>query len=159
MRLFLLLTIFPVLVYAQQEAPFKSDEAFNVEIEYIFKQRPAQSSNTVNLAETTRDLQVKGGSSPLPYLILKVHIKKLEPNEQRMRVTDNTRRNISNKKLKGPIMIKLDMGFTADVKDGVSPYRYFIYLMNDKKDIISQIIISVEQDGTFLVNNEVRGRF
>ncbi|HMP99423.1 MAG TPA: hypothetical protein PKC24_06545 [Cyclobacteriaceae bacterium] len=144
---------------AQQEIPFKSSDDFEIEIDYTFKQRNSVSSNSVNLAETTKDFERRLGSSPLPYLILNVHVKTLQPNEKSVRVTDNTRRNISNKKLKGSITLKLDMGFTSDVKDGISPYMFYITFMDDNKDNVSLILISVEQDGTFLVNKEVRGRF
>jgi len=155
----LILQLAVVFQIAAQDIPFKDDADYDIKLDYTFRVRPPVSSSNVNLTETQREMERRYNSSSLPYLIIFVNVKTLQENEKSFRVSDNARRTISNKKLKGPVSLKVDMGFTSDVKDGISPHTYYISFLNDKKDPVSQIVFSIDQEGTFLVNNEVRGKF
>ena len=157
--IFILLQVTITTQLVAQDVPFKAQEDYEIKIDYTFKVRPPVSSSNINVTETQREMERRYTSSNLPYLIILVHVKTLQANEKSFRVTDNSRRTISNKKFKGPVTLKVDMGFTSDIKDGISPHTYYINFLNDKKDAVSQIVFSIDQDGTFLVNNEVRGKF
>ncbi len=153
------LLMLTILNLSAQEIPFKPNEAFEITLDYNFRSRVSISSNTVNLVETRSESERKYNSAPLPYLIINVNIKEIHEQEKHIKVSDNTRKVISNRKLKGPVTLKIDMGFTADIKDGISPNIYYVTLLDDKKQPLSQIVFSIDQEGTFLVNNELRGKF
>ena len=51
------------------------------------------------------------------------------------------------------------MGFTDDVKAHVSPYEISIIFASKEKKEISRIHLLIQEDGTFLVNGEKRGKF
>jgi hypothetical protein len=51
------------------------------------------------------------------------------------------------------------MGYTDDMKDRVTAYEYTVHFMDNDRNEISCILISVSADGSFLVNNEKRGKF
>jgi hypothetical protein len=55
--------------------------------------------------------------------------------------------------------VQLEVGFTDDVKDRVTPHHYFLTLVSPKKTETSKIEILIEEDGTFFVNGEKRGKF
>jgi hypothetical protein len=100
------------------------------------------------------------GVGPLPFIAVTLTVLKTQPGEERLRVVDNHREVILSKKIKGRTEVSFDLGFTADMKDRVGPYEFTIYFHgSDRKDVASQIIIRVAPDGTFLVNDEVRGKF
>ena len=49
------------------------------------------------------------------------------------------------------------MGFVDDLKEAGTPLQ--LVLLDDKKKEISQILISIDKDGTFLMNGEKQGQF
>ena len=55
-------------------------------------------------------------------------------------------------------VLKLDLGFTDDIKDRVGAYEYTVFFLNEDKDQVSKIVIYFEKDGTYLVNGETRGK-
>lgn len=152
------LVIFFLLVVLFQDLPYKPSDEFDVQIDYKFRQRPAASPTTVNLGETQEDYNRRTSSNLLPYLILNVNLLKLN-NEVRVRITNNLNTKTSTRKISQGDNFSIDMGFTADVKDRVTPHEYVMtFLASDKKEA-ARIVIHIEQDGTFVVNGEKRGRF
>lgn len=152
------LVIFFLLVVLFQDLPYKPSDEFDVQIDYKFRQRPAASPTTVNLGETQEDYNRRTSSNLLPYLILNVNLLKLN-NEVRVRITNNLNTKTSTRKISQGDNFSIDMGFTADVKDRVTPHEYVMtFLASDKKET-ARIVIHIEQDGTFVVNGEKRGRF
>ena len=65
---------------------------------------------------------------------------------------------IKSRKLKFPDSYVLDMGFSDDVKDRVTPHQYTIYFYNKTKEPISKIAIEVAENGDPLLNGEFHGR-
>jgi hypothetical protein len=152
-----LLSLFFVLVILQS-VPFKPKDEFDVSIDLKLKQRPMQTTSTVHLGDDANGLK-KNSSSMLPYLMLKVKLLKLSENEVRFRVANNFDRRFIQKKIGKTQVITLDAGFTDDIKGKVTASEYVVTLLTDEKADINRIVITIEEDGTFLVNGEKRGKF
>ena len=146
--------------FIQPELPFKGTEEFKIELEYKFKPRPITDNAYVDLTETVRDKERRNsGGNPLPYLIVHLTFQKLTDAEKRIRCFDNNNKNRFSKKVELGKIYTLDLGFTDDMKDRVTSYMFTFVLMSADKDDISQIILLVEADGTFLINDVIRGKF
>lgn len=146
-------------IFSLQDVPFKPKEDFDVKLDYQFKQRPPSDPNAVKFDETFKERQRRVSTDMLPYLILKIRMLRLEEGEERFRISNNMDRRIVNKKLNLNTLISLDLGFTDDVKDRVSPYEYTIHTLSPDKKELSRIVIFVGEDGSFYVNGEKRGKF
>jgi hypothetical protein len=149
MLLFLLFSLF-----FQDNVPFKPNEEFELKMDYQFKQRATSDQKVIDFSEQrTKSL------GPLPYLVLDLRIIKINQGEDRIRVYGNKESPVVTKKLKEDVVLKLDLGFTDDMKDRVSAHEYTVLLLRDaNKEPVSKIIIHVAEDGTFLVNGEKRGK-
>jgi hypothetical protein len=143
-----------------QDIPFKAKEEFDVKLNYQFKQRhQSASTSTVYLDETQREKDRRTSTDILPYLILNVKLLKISEEEVRVRIENNLASRGVTKKISEGQVLALDMGFTADVKDRVAPHEYVLTFLSPKKSELSKVVIFVEEDGTFLVNGEKRGKF
>jgi hypothetical protein len=139
--------------------PYKPKEEFEIKLDYKFRQRPnTELSSTVNLNETRAEHDKRTSSDLLPYLILNVNLLKLN-NETRIRITNNFDQKSTSKKISEGTILPIDLGFTADVKDRTSAHQYTITFLSPEKSGTSRIVIHVDEDGSFLVNGEKRGRF
>jgi hypothetical protein len=148
----LLLLLFPLFV--QDNVPFKPNEEFELKMDYQFKQRVASDQKVIDFSE-----QRAKSSGPLPYLVLGLRIIKINAGEDRIRVSGNKESPVITKKLKSDVVLKLDLGFTDDMKDRVTAHEYTVLLLSDaNKEPVSKIIIHIAEDGTFLVNGEKRGK-
>jgi hypothetical protein len=148
-----------ISVFLLQEVPYKPKEEFEVKLNYQFKQRPTASTSAVYLDETQREKERRTSSDVLPYLILNVKLLKLSEEEVRIKVINNLSSRVINKKISPDMVLPLDVGFTADMKDRVSPHEYILTFLSPKRSELSKVVIFVEEDGTFLVNGEKRGKF
>ena len=104
----------------------------------------------------TRTLPNSGMSAPYLYLHLKV--LKLIPEEVRIKVVKNNSQVLLARKFDPNVVLKLDLGFTDDIKDRVTAYQYLITFLTKEKSELSKIEIFFEKDGTYLVNGEKRGK-
>ena len=142
-----------------QEIPFKPKEEFTVDLNYTFKERPASSATTFEYKD---GVEVRNkATGPLPYLGFKIKITKAAPEEVRFKAINNNGRLLLSGKIKVDDVILLDMGFLDDIKDREKDTTYEISLITytDKRKEINRIHIIVLEDGTFLVNDEKRGKF
>ena len=146
-----LILLFVLLVGDQDEVPFKPNEEFDLKLDFEFKSRTADHS--VAYSETS-----KRQSGPLPYLNVNLKVLKLGAEEVRVRVTRNKGDNILSKKAEADMLIKLDLGFTDDIKDQVTANEYTIFFLSREKTPLSKIEILFQKDGTYLVNGEKRGK-
>lgn len=149
---------FLLLMFFFQDLPYKPKEEFEIKLDYKFKQRPSPERSVVNLNETRAEHERRTSSDLLPYLVLQVKMLKLN-DEARIRVTNNLDSKSFSKKIEEGIVIPLDLGFTADVKDRITAHEYVITFLSPQKSEVSRILINVDQDGSFFVNGEKRGRF
>lgn len=149
---------FLLFMFFLQDLPFKPKEEFEIKLDYKFKQRPSPERSVVNLNETRAEHDRRTSNDLLPYLVLQVKMLKLN-DEARIRVTNNLDSKAFSKKIEEGVVVPLDLGFTADVKDRVTAHEYVITFLSPQKSEVSRILINVDKDGSFFVNGEKRGRF
>lgn len=154
----LVLIIFGLFSF-QEEPPYKPSEEFEIKLNFEFKDRGAgRDPNKIEMDQTLREYEKKRASGLLPYLYLNLKVLKQAPNEVRVKILENSSKNVLNKKFDPSTVLKLDLGFTDDIKDRVGAYEYIVYFLNDDKQSVSKIVIYFEKDGTYLVNGEKRGK-
>jgi hypothetical protein len=141
----------------QDKVAYKPNEEFDLKLKFEFKERTRADPNKVDLDQTNRDVQRNRGSGPLPYLFLNLQVLKQAPEEIRVKIFEGGKLDY-NKKVELSTIIKLDLGFTDDIKDRVTAYEYNIIFYNDKKEPVSRIVVYFHKDGTYLVNEQVRGK-
>ena len=139
-----------------QDVPLKPKEEFEIKLDYQFKQRPQNDPNTVQLGVSYDN---KSGAGVLPYLILNIKVLQLQGEKMRMRITNNRNDRPVIKKIIVNSEVELDLGFTVDMKDRVTASAYTVTFMAEDKNPVDRILISVDEDGSFFVNGEKRGKF
>ena len=151
--LFVLASILP-----QDSVPFKATDEFEIKLNFQFKDRAQADPNKVQLDQTRKEYERSHSRGQLPYLFLDFRVLKQQPTELRVRVLENNNKTVHNKKVDINTVLKLELGFTDDIKDHVGPYEYTILLMDDDKKPVSRVVIYFKQDGTYLVNGQTRGK-
>ena len=141
-------------LFWQDPVPYKSNDEFELKLDMQFKKRPPPNLNRVDLEKRT--LPASGMNAP--YLYIDLRVLKPVPEEYRVKVVKNERDLLLSKKFDGSTVIKLDMGFTDDIKDYISPHHYMITFYSKDKNPLSRIEIFFEKDGTYIVNGEKRGK-
>lgn len=134
----------------QDDIAYKPKDEFEVKLDLSFKSKSATESTKTSREKTT---------GLLPYLKLNVRILKLQPDEARIRVIRDSKEAVLNKKLNGEIEIKLDVGYTDDVKGGISGYKHEIQFMSAEKKVLRRILIEIDKEGNYMINGEKRGKF
>jgi hypothetical protein len=142
-----------LLVHVQllwsQQLPYKASAEYEAKIDLSFKDKPSRDINTFNYTD-----EKKGPNGPVAYLI--IHFKLLVSNhEVKLRVIQGSKSKLE--KIKTGEVKKIEMGFVDDLKDEGTQLQ--LLLLDDKKKEISQILFSIEKDGTFLMNGEKQGKF
>src|SRR5690606_8043364 len=140
-----------------QGVPLKPKEEFEITLEYSFKHRPPVERKT-SLSGALRDRR-HGGTSLLPYVVLNLKLLALEQPRMRMLVSTNLDQRAMYKKVNVQETVELRLGFTDDLIDRVGPHQYTVTFQTLDRKPVSKILIKVEEDGSFLVNGEKRGRF
>lgn len=152
------LSLLCCLLLFTQEVPFKSEDEFELKLEFQFRQRPPSDNNRFDYSQTHAEYIRANQGGPLPYLYAYLHLLEVQEDEARVFVMNNRDQTVVNKKLDNARVIKLDLGFTDDLKDHVSPYEYSILFLSKDKQVMRKIIMLFEEDGTYLVNGEERGK-
>lgn len=145
-------------LFWQDSIPLKPSEEFELKLNFEFKDRPHSDPNRVDLDLTEKEKNRGRGSGPLPYLFLNFRILKQQPREVRVRVIENHAKVVYNKKVDPAAVLKLELGFTDDIKDRVGAYEFTILLLDDSKEPVSRVVIYFQPDGTYLVNGQMRGK-
>jgi hypothetical protein len=146
------------LLCLQEEIPFKPTEEFEIKLNFEFKEREGTNVNKIEMDQTEKEYKRSRSSGPLPYLNMSLRAIKLTPDEVRVRIQQNGKNVALNKKIDTTTILKLDLGFTDDIKDRVSPHEYTVFFLNQDKQPLSKVIIFFEEDGTYLVNGQKRGK-
>jgi hypothetical protein len=141
-----------------QDLPLKPKEEFEVKLEYEFKQRPVADRNTVHLGTPTGSSEI-GGAGVLPYLVLNIRLLFLVEERMRMQVRTNLNARTMSKRVDVNDVVSLDLGFTEDMVDRVTAHEYTVTFLDSEREPVDKILISVEEDGSFFVNGEKRGKF
>jgi hypothetical protein len=147
------------VTWQEPEVPLKPNDQFQLTLDYQFKTRTASNNSNINIDYQNDRIVKEGGSGPLPYLIITCKMLKLAEQELRVKVSNNALKTAFSKKVKEGEEFELDMGYTDDMKDRVSPFEYTIYFLSAEKKPVSRIHLFIMEDGTFLVNGEKRGKF
>jgi hypothetical protein len=145
-----LLWIIFSFAFLQDAVPFKGTEEFEIKMNFEFRQRTVDP-NRITLVDAKP-------AGPLPYLFLNLNLLKANPEEVRVKITTNDERNVLFKKLDPAKLMRLELGYTDDIKDRVSAYQYTAYFLSEDKKPLSRIVILFEEDGTYLVNGIKRGK-
>ncbi len=138
----------------QAQPPLKSTDEFQLKLDLQFKKRPHTGNNTVEMERRT--LPTSGMDAPYLYIDLLVIKPVLE--EVRIKVLNNNGENLLTRKFDSKVKVKLDLGFTDDIKDRATAHQYIITFFRKDKTPSSMIEIFFEEDGTYLVNGEKRGK-
>lgn len=148
-----------ILIGFLQDVPNKPSEDFQIDIDYKFKAR-TQDRNTVHVSESQSEQDRRAlGTTPLPFLTINLIIKNLGENEIRVRAMNNEKLVLFSRKAELNEKYPMEIGFMDDIKDGLTPREFNIQFLTDKRKEVSRIHMIIQDDGTFLVNNEVRGKF
>lgn len=141
-----------------QDIPNKPDNEFAIRLELKFKGRQLSKGNEIKVSETIGEYERRTSVDELPYLILYVSFLELNLGESRVKILRDGKVFGNNKKIEVGKEIKLEVGFTDDAKDKISGYEHILYLLSDDKKQISKIVITIEENGDYLVNGQKRGR-
>jgi hypothetical protein len=149
----------PILLFAaftwQEVIPYKPSTEFEVIVDYKFQERPPLDNSKEYQATTDE----KRKTGPLPYLKLQLKLLKLNSDEVKLKVVNSSGNTMYNRKATEGTVITLDIGFSDDVKDRVSPYEFTAVLYSDAKKSTSRIHLVIMEDGTFMVNEVKKGKF
>jgi hypothetical protein len=151
---YLLLTIILLL---QDQITQKPNREFEITTKYELRKKPGPEANQV-VFDRSEDSKRSNDSDMLPYLTLNIKIKKWAPGVAQIKITDSSGKIFLKKKPSDDGQYSLDMGFVDDMKDKVTSGKFLVAFLKEKK-MVEQITIEVEEDGTFLVNGEKRGKF
>ncbi len=145
----LLAVFISLFAFAIQDTPFKSNEEFELKLDFQFKPRPKTGA-----VEMRADI----GTTPLPFLSMQLNVLLVRDDEYRVRIVDGRGNVLGNRVLGKSTSLKFDIGYTDDVKDQVSADKYFINFYGKDKTLNRNIIIRFDREGTYYVNDEQRGR-
>lgn len=143
----------------QEAVPYKPANEYEVIIDYKFQDRPAIDRTKIEYDVSTDERNRRAIAGPLPYLKLQLKLLKLSDDEVKLRVVNSNGHLVFNRKATEGTIIKLEIGFIDDVKDRVSPYEFTAFLYSGSKKTTSQIHLLIMEDGTFMVNDEKKGKF
>jgi hypothetical protein len=154
----MLIWVFILLSYFQ-EIPFKPQTEFEIKFDMSFKQRDqSDEKTTINLHETQAEHARRTQTETLPYLVLHIKLVKIIPREIKGKIVRDNRDVVFNKKIEEGMTMKLDVGFTDDIKDQIKGFKHEVLFLSADKTILSKILIEFDKDGNYLVNDEKRGR-
>jgi hypothetical protein len=149
-----------LLLWQATEVPFRAKDDYEVELKYNFKEKPARDPSTVVWEAHNAAGSASGDKHGLlPYLIVNVKILNPKTEEVRFKCENNLGHSMFNKRADKDLSYDVDMGYIDDVKDRVTAHTFTVYALTDKKQALNRIELKVEEDGTFLVNGEKRGKF
>ena len=146
-------------LFMQEQIPYKPAEEFDLKLNFEFKDRSAERNpNRIEMDLTNREVEKNRVTGPLPYLFINLKILEQQSNEIRVKIIENGTKNVLSKKFDATTILKLDLGFTDDIKDRVGAYEYAVIFLDGDKEPVSRIVIYFEKDGTYLVNGQNRGK-
>jgi hypothetical protein len=143
-------------LFIQDQVQTKPSREFEISTKYELRRKPVSEAKIVFTEPEQKEKET--GTDMLPYLIINLKVKKWTNDVTQVRVIDSQNKLYLKKKATDAGLYRWDMGYIDDIKDKVTPGKFVVQFIADKKPI-EQILIVVEEDGTFLVNGEKRGKF
>lgn len=138
---------------AQDSLRYKPSDEFEAKIDLSFKKRASDGINTFKFSESAKKRTM---DTPIAFLTIHFKILKLN-NEVKMKVLRG--REGRTTKIKVGSVEKIEMGFIEDIKSNGQPAHIILRFLNDQKVETCQVILMIDEDGTFLVNGQKRGKF
>lgn len=145
-----------IVLLLQDNLPLKPTNQFEINTNYQLKKKLISENDKIVFDK--KEVKKETGTDLLPYLQIKLKIKRWHPDVDLVKVVDDGNKTVLRKKVNDDGLYDLDLGYVDDIKDGVTSGKFTVQFLERKK-IIEVITISVEKDGTFLVNGEKRGKF
>ena len=140
-----------VLASFTEDVPFKSNDEFEVNLDFKFRTRVKETSEVYTSTASNT-------SGPLPYLNISMKVLKLAPDEVKIRIINSKGQVLYTRKAAEGTIVNLDMGYTDDIKGRVSEHEYTLVFISQDKKPLSRIVIHFQEDGSYLINNEKRGK-
>lgn len=152
--LIVLLLVYSQNLKGQQSIPFEDKESYEFELDYNFKTKTVDNRDEVYQSKR----KALSGPTLLPYVKVFLTMTNLPKDRYRVRIIDDLGTKVLTKKLKPNMRIMVDMGYADDIKDGVGPHRYDIYFEDKEKNKLSKIVLDIDKDGNFFVNEKPYGK-
>ncbi len=140
-----------ILSSLTEDIPFKSKDEFEVNLDFQFRTRVKESSEVYTSTASNT-------SGPLPYLTLSMKVLKLAPGETKIRIINSKGQVLYTRKAAEGTVVNLDMGYTDDIKGRVSEHEYTLVFISPDKKPLSRIVIHFQEDGSYFINEEKRGK-
>lgn len=151
-------TLFLALFTGLQELPFKPADEFKIALDYEFRERPRLRDNPVYLSVSPTANH--GRATVLPHLTLQMTFYKFPDRKMRMRVTaDHPDWKTTTRRVSAGETYPLTLGYIADMVDRVTAQRYIVTFLDAEKEPVNCIVIRIDDDGSFYINDEKRGSF
>lgn len=147
------------LLFVQSEVPYKPSNEFELKMDFSIQERSRADPYTLSYDQSKEDRAHKDKGGSLPYLKIKLKVLTISNNEVRIKATDSNRNLISNKKITAGTEVIINWGFTEDIKDKIVSNEFTVLFLNADKKPVSRIFMTIQEDGTFFVNEEKRGKF
>lgn len=139
-----------------QDVPYKPSEEFELKLNFTFRPKPTSAGHTVTFNETEQ--RAKPDVGLLPFLSLELVLVESPDEEERVKLLANKSQVMLNRKLPIRERVNIELGFTDDIKDRVRPHRYSFLFLNREKQTSSRIEVYFEEDGSYFVNGQKRGK-
>jgi hypothetical protein len=149
----LLLLLF---LFWQESTPLKPFKEFELKTNYELKKKPPVDQTKIVFEQPEE--KRSNSTDLLPFLSIELKVKKWASDVMQIKVIDALGKTILKRKPNDDGTYQFDLGFVDDFKDKIAQGKFYVIFLKDKK-IVEQIAIVVEEDGTFLVNGERRGKF
>lgn len=150
MKILLISVVSLILLF--QDLPYKAKDEFEVKLKFEFR------TKTTSSTKVQMDGSQPKTTGPLPYLKATVVIKKIAEGEARARVEDVTGKLVVSKKIEEKTELNFDLGYTDDLKGRTSSHEFTVKLQDANKQALSRIVITFDEDGSYYINGEKRGK-
>jgi len=145
--------LFYVIPFFQEtKVPFLAEDQYSYEVDFYLKKKPPSPNQIYDINEK----QSSNRADVLPYVKLHFTFPQFEDGDKKIQIY-RAGRILNSKKIKGPMKITLDMGYAVDMKEGVEPSEYVIYILNDENIRRACIEISVKKNGELYINDTKSG--
>ncbi len=148
-----LIIYFLLPLFIQEGVPFKPKDEYEFTLDYQFRNKAGVDRFEVDWSSTK-----KYSEGTLPFVTIKIKLLKLSEEEERAKIITNLGHRIYSRKASLDNEIEIEMGFTDDLKDHISVFEYDVIFFSKRNDV-SRINLYVDEDGSFLINGEKRGKF
>ena len=132
----------------------RSEEDYELKIDYQFRQRAAPEKDEVNYLQV---IPYASDKSLLPFLSVWVTIKNIKEEEFRMKLIESGGKMVRSVKISDK-PLEIEFGFKEDFMEDIAPRKYILLVQDKKKNDLNKIVIEVDKEGNFIVNGIINGK-